>query len=219
MDQVIAFKINNYYGNSKPRVQNRFVTSTTIWQISFSTKLISLSNTIVIKRMWKFIFVFNWVNDFLQNKTTDEPSKPIITRTIGMNPPIIFNRTATSPVESRAHASSPGHSNAFVSPAQSRPHGNNTGSDSSDDSASIRMWRNRSIFPHLQPPPMANRGTMHGPTPTRGTRGTRGTHMRGTMRPPMRPHTRPPPRPPYNQRLVTFKSPTVCIPDFISPAG
>ncbi|KAJ8713122.1 hypothetical protein PYW08_008426 [Mythimna loreyi] len=151
------------------------------------------------------------------NKATDEPSKPVITRTIGMNPPIVFSRRDTSPSDSRTHVS-PGPSHPQISPSQyyvntgpSQSQANNSTSDSSDNLPNVGMWRNRSIYPHLQPPAMPPRGGMHGPltrgTPPRGM-ATRGTPTRGMMRPPMRAHMRPPQRLPFNQRLVTFKSPS-----------
>uniref|UniRef100_A0A2A4JME2 Uncharacterized protein n=1 Tax=Heliothis virescens TaxID=7102 RepID=A0A2A4JME2_HELVI len=125
------------------------------------------------------------------NKSLEEPAAPIITRTIGMNPPLVFNRVPTSPGASRFHeASGPMHE------SPSKPH-----VFASDDAVAgnFGKWRNRSIFPHMPPPPRVDRPTMRAPSRT-----------------PMRPHMRQPFRRPFNQRLVTFRSPSVCIPDFIS---
>lgn len=111
---------------------------------------------------------------FRQNKMSEEVPTPLITRTIGMNPPIFFDRVQISPRDKRAHVAGP--SRAFTSP----------GSSNSDDN--VKKWRNRAIFPHIFPPPLA----MHHPRPQM-------QHRQGN----------------FNERLVTFRGPIVCIPNSI----
>lgn len=139
-----------------------------------------------------------------------------------MNPTFIFKRTALGSDESRACVS-PGDSRARVSPGLSTSSSNpgpsktysNSESDDSDDSnkLKVRQWRNRSIFRQILPPPIGNQPYRHG-TPVRGA------SSRACMRPPMWPPMRPPQRSTqrsmFKQRQVTFKSPSVCIPDFIT---
>lgn len=68
-----------------------------------------------------------------------------------------------------------------------------------NDNSGKKYWRHRSILNNIMRPPT----------------GTPRTHMR----PPMLPQMRPRPRPNFNQRLVTFRSPSVCILDFVPPVG
>ncbi|KAF9406707.1 hypothetical protein HW555_013014 [Spodoptera exigua] len=114
----------------------------------------------------------------LHNPPSEEPPVPIITRTIGMGPPITFSHSPTKSGSSHVQES-PGGSrfnSSFVSP-------NNKNTNN------MKHWRDRSIFDNILRPPTT--------TPR--------SHM---MRPPMLPQMRPRPRPHFNQRLVTFRSPS-----------
>ncbi|XP_021183722.3 uncharacterized protein LOC110371689 [Helicoverpa armigera] len=116
------------------------------------------------------------------NKSLDEPAAPIITRTIGMNPPIVFSRVPTSTGTSQVHEASDA---THESPSRSHMF-------TSDDTVAVNYgtWRNRSIFPRL-PLPRIDQPVMRAPSWT-----------------PMRPRMRLPFRRPFNQRLVTFRTPS-----------
>ncbi|XP_035448328.2 uncharacterized protein LOC118274745 isoform X1 [Spodoptera frugiperda] len=108
------------------------------------------------------------------NQPSDESPVPVITRTIGMGPPITFNHSPTKQRPSYDQESPGGSRPSFVPP---------------NDNSGKKYWRHRSVLNNIMRPPT----------------GTPRTHM---MRPPMLPQMRPRPRPNFNQRLVTFRSPS-----------
>ncbi|CAH0595495.1 unnamed protein product [Chrysodeixis includens] len=79
------------------------------------------------------------------NKPREDPSRPIILRTIGMSPPIVFNRMQNDTSASNTQ--------------------NSSASSENDVDPSVGTWRNRAIFPHIRaqyfspmrPPPLAPR--------------------------------------------------------------
>ncbi|XP_026740872.1 uncharacterized protein LOC113503202 isoform X2 [Trichoplusia ni] len=83
----------------------------------------------------------------IMNKSRDDLSRPIITRTIGMSPPVVFNRPQNDTSATNTQNSSASSENDVA------------------DNPNVATWRNRAIFPHIRaqyfspsrPPPIIPR--------------------------------------------------------------